>query len=109
MIPLISSSQLILNHNSSTYHCYTDYENRIIGRTILQKLNNDTLITFYKDFVCVKDSIILEQYSKSNLQDTIISKQSKEIKNINNTLKKIKYYKYSTIILSITTIITLLL
>lgn len=109
MIPSISLSQVILKQDSVTYHCYTNRENRILGVTILEKLQQDTIIDLYKTHLVIKDSIIDFQYITINQQDTIIQKQSKEIIRTNDNIKKLKYYKYSTWTLALTTLIFILL
>ena len=90
MTPLISSSQIILEHNSTRYHCYTDIENRIIGRTILNKLQSDTLITFYKKELVVKNQIITLKDSSIMFKDTIIKSQVNIIKDKDKQIKKTK-------------------
>lgn len=109
MIPLIGLSQVILKRDSITYHCYTNHENRILGVTILEKLQQDTLINLYKTHNVIKDSIVNFQYIVINQQDSIIQKQFKEIIHSNNAIKKLKYYKYGTWTLALTTLIFILL
>jgi len=109
MIQLTVSSQVILKQDSNIYHCYTSKENRILGLTILEKLQQDTIIKLYDKRILVKDSIITYQYQALNKQDTVIALQSKEIKETKRTLQKMKYYKYTTWTLGLTTLLFILL
>lgn len=109
MIPSIGLSQIILKQDNVIYHCYTNRENRILGVTILEKLQQDTIIDLYKTHLVIKDSIINFQYITINQQDTIIQKQSKEILRSVKDTKKLKYYRYTTWTLALTTLIFILL
>lgn len=94
MTVLTSSSQIILNKDSIKYHCYTNDENRILGLTILEKLQNDTIITYMKQRIVISDSINKTQSLFINTQDSIIVKQQQNIKVQNKTIQKMKCYKY---------------
>ena len=96
MIPLTSLSQVTLRKDSLSYSCYTPIENRIIGLTILEKLQQDTIIVLYKSKIETLDSINILQKRNINIQDTVILKQNAIIKKQENTFQKMKYYKYST-------------
>lgn len=97
MIQLTCLSQITLKRDSLNYSCYTPIENRIIGLTILEKLQQDTILKLYKYKIETLDSITLLQKQTITIKDTIILNQSTTIKKQENTFQKMKYYKYSTI------------
>ncbi len=69
---------------------------KIIRLTILEKLQQDTIIVLYKSKIETLDSINILQKRNINIQDTVILKQNAIIKKQENTFQKMKYYKYST-------------